>query len=241
MKNFDDLKQEYLKILNNIDESFFNIAHKSSKYNEGLSGLFLASEPDNYWQAKNKIMIIGAETRDWDVKLAEEYSIEKYLLKSIEKNKKFFKKMMLEPRSKKNTFHDFTRLVMDRSGDDGLVYSNLFCFSWKEKSPINSKYFSRIKELSFDLLNAQMNYFEPDIIIFANGSQNTTYRREVFNPSFYSQGKYYFDDGIDKNQLYQFIYKGKTTCYKIQHPSTIRGKSLAKAARMKLIELLPEK
>jgi hypothetical protein len=30
---------------------------------EGLSGLFLASEPDHYWNAKNKIMIVGAETR----------------------------------------------------------------------------------------------------------------------------------------------------------------------------------
>lgn len=241
MKNFDCLRQEYLDILRKIDESFFNTNHENSKVTEGLSGLFLASEPDNYWNAKNKIMIIGAETRAWNINLQQDYSLNEYLSESIKKNKNFFKKILSEPRSKKITFHDFTRSIADHSGSDGLVYCNLFCFSWKEKSPINSKYFSFIKDLSFELLNAQINYFEPHIIIFANGSQNTVYRRELFNPCFYSEGKHYADQGISKNQLYQFIYKKKIICYKIQHPSTIRGKSLAKAARVKLLELLPIK
>ena len=239
MKNFDILKQEYLNILSELDESFFNTGHKNNKKDEGLSGLFLASEPDNYWVAKNKIMIIGAETRGWNIKLTQEYSLEHYLLSSIEKNKSFFQKMMNEPRTRKITFHDFTRAVADKSGYDGLVYSNLFCFAWNEKSPIKTKYFDQIKAISFKLLNAQLNYFEPEIIVFANGSQNTIYRREMFNPKLYSQGRDWIGENINKNQLYKFIYDKKYLCYKIQHPSTIRGKNLAISARRKLIELLP--
>lgn len=240
MKSFNDLKQEYLKILAKVDESFFNTVHEYSKFKEGLSGLFLASEPDLYWSAKNKIMIVGAETRDWNIKLDQEYALDHYISKSVEKNKIFFQKMMLEPRSKKITFHDFTRAVADKSGAEGLIYSNLFCFAWKEKSPIKSKYFEQIKSISFELLNAQIEYFEPAIIIFANGSQNTIYRREFFNPKLYSEGQDYRGENIDKNQLYKFIYNQKYLCYRIQHPSTIRGKTAALAARKKLLELLPE-
>lgn len=239
MKNFDILKQEYLNVLSELDESFFNIGHKNNKKDEGLSGLFLASEPDNYWVAKNKIMIIGAETRAWNVRLAQEYSLEHYVLSSIEKNKSFFQKMMNESRTRKITFHDFTRSVADKSGCDGLVYSNLFCFAWNEKSPIRTKYFEQIKDISFKLLNAQLNYFEPEIIVFANGSQSTIYRREIFNPKLYSKGQDWISENIDKAQLYKFIYDEKYLCYKIQHPSTIRGKNLAISARRKLIDLLP--
>lgn len=136
MKDFNDLKQEYLKILSKVDESFFNTVHEYSKFKEGLSGLFLASEPNHYWAAKNKIMIMGAETRGWNIQLDQAYTLDHYMLQSIEKNKNFFQKMMLEPRTKKITFHDFTRSVADKSGAEGLIYSNLFCFAWKEKSPI---------------------------------------------------------------------------------------------------------
>ncbi|OBY75494.1 hypothetical protein [Acinetobacter gyllenbergii] len=240
MKNFNVLEQEYLKLLSKVDESFFNVVHEYSKWKEGLSGLFLASEPDNYWIAKNRIMIVGAETRGWNIKLDQVYALDHYILKSIEKNKNFFQKMMLEPRTKKITFHDFTRAVADRSGVEGLIYSNLFCFAWKEKSPIKSKYFEQIKDISFELLNAQIEYFEPNIIIFANGSQNTTYRRAFFNPDLYSKGQDYREHGVDKTQLYKFMYDEKYLCYRIQHPSTIRGKRAALTARNKLLELLPE-
>jgi hypothetical protein len=99
--------------------------------------LFLASEPDNYWHAKNKIMIIGAETRGWEIKLTEEYCLKNYTRSSIEQNKHFFKRMMNEPRTKKITFHDFTRAVADKSGHEGLIYSNLFCFDWNKKARLD--------------------------------------------------------------------------------------------------------
>jgi hypothetical protein len=137
MKKFEILQQEYLNILSKLDESFFNEKHSNSKKIEGLSSLFLASEPDNYWHAKNKIMIIGAETRGWEIKLTEEYCLKNYTRSSIEQNKHFFKRMMNEPRTKKITFHDFTRAVADKSGHEGLIYSNLFCFDWNKKARLD--------------------------------------------------------------------------------------------------------
>jgi hypothetical protein len=65
------------------------------------------------------------------------------------------------------------------------------------------------------------------------------YRREFFDPKLYSQGQDYKGENIAKNQLYKFIYDQKYLCYRIQHPSTIRGKVAALSARKKLISLLP--
>lgn len=243
MKNFNLLKQKYLEILSQLDESFLNQAHKEAKHHKksGLSGVFIPSEPKNYWNSKNRIMIIGAETRDWEIKLEDEYNLEKYISASIEKHQIFFQSMLTKPRTKKITFHDFSRAVADQSGQDGLLYCNLFCFSWKMKSPIKSKYFEEIKSVSYQLLQEQIDYFEPEIIIFANGSASTPYRRELFLPVLYSEAQDYIDDGILKNQLLKFFYDKKYLCYRIQHPSTIRGKRAAIAARKKLIKLLPNK
>lgn len=92
----------------------------------------------------------------------------------------FFDKQLILPKSEKITFHDFTRAVAKKSGRDGLLYCNLFCFSWKNKSPINTKYFQQIHKVSNQLLKAQLEYFQPDIIILANGMSSVKYRREIF-------------------------------------------------------------
>ena len=58
MRNANTLKNEYLEILSSLDESYFDKNHPETKYNKeaGLSGLFLPSQPDQYFEAKNKII-----------------------------------------------------------------------------------------------------------------------------------------------------------------------------------------
>lgn len=243
MKNFNDLKQNYLEILSTLDYSFFDKNNIDTKFHNenGLSGVFLPSEPDSYWTAKNKIMIIGAETRTWDVLGESQFTtLEKYIELSINKQKKFFDKQLALPKSKKITFHDFTRSIGEKAGKDGLVYCNLFCFSWKNKSPIGSKYFKQIHSISNQLLKAQLEYFQPEILIFANGMSSVKYRREIF-PLSKCVTKTIDNEEITKHHLWRFNFNSQYLCYRVHHPSTISGRKLAKDARNKMIELLPEK
>lgn len=243
MNDINLLKQKYKEILSELDSSFFDKKHLDTKYHEGkgLSGLFLPSEPENYFQAKNKIMIIGAETTKWDVLKEVDFTdLSTYIDLSMKKQENFFSKQLSLPKTGKITFHDFTRSIAHKSGKDGLVYCNLFCFSWKRKSPIKSKYFTQIKNISAKLLKAQLDYFKPDIIILANGMSSTQYRREIFPLNKCSQSVIFENEGINKNQLWQFDFDNKYLCYRVHHPSTIRGRLLAQRARDKLISLLPE-
>lgn len=126
------------------------------KYPEGkrpanLSGLFLTSVSDEYRHAKNKVMIIGRETRDWNIlKQKEEFTnLNDYIQISMNKHQEFFK-FQLEKRKniKGNAFYSFTRSVANKCGKKGLIYSNLFCFAWKKGSPIHCEYFENIKKNS---------------------------------------------------------------------------------------------
>lgn len=244
MKNFDDLKKEYFNILSALDSTFFdkNISHTKYDKENGLSGLFLPSQPDNYFNAKNKIMIIGAETRGWDVLGINEFiDLPEYINLSINKQKLFFEKQLLLNTTGKITFHDFTRQVSERSGKEGLLYCNLFCFSWKMKSPMNTKYFEQIHNVSEKLLRAQVEFFQPEIIIFANGLSSVKYRREIFPLDKCKDTVIFESESLSKNQLWQFNFDDKYLCYRIQHPSTIKGRADAKKARNKLMQLLPSK
>ena len=54
----------YREVLADIDTRFLTRGDKA-----GLSGLFLPSMPDCYASARNKVMVVGCETRAWYVKL----------------------------------------------------------------------------------------------------------------------------------------------------------------------------
>ena len=242
-KDFDSLHETYLSILKDVDQSLFDQSlNLIDDPKRRLSGLFLASEPDSYWESKNKVMIIGAETRAWYVRGDKEYtSIEDYTDLAMQTQKEFFYPF-LDKRPTKIKFYNFAKSVADKSGKDGLIYCNLFCFSWKKGSPTkllknNRELFNEILSVSIKLLKAQINYFKPDVIIWANGVLTASYRKMVF-PMSKCKTIPLSDTDIPNHHLWHFIYDDQYLCYRIHHPAS-RNKTTAKLAREKLIELLP--
>jgi hypothetical protein len=239
------LAEQYLNSLKDLDTSYLDPHHPSGKRKEGLSGLFLSSVPQQYGLAKNKIMVVGSETRGWNVLTAdtqEKFSgLPEYIEKAMTIHRGFFAKQLKGKNTKGCTFHNFTRSVAKKSGKEGVIYSNLFCFDWKEASPINSPYFETIKKLSERLIKIQIKFFAPDIIIFANGMNSVPYRREFFPVNgpkqVCSNGRDYSDRGIPNKQLWEFDLNDDIRCFRIQHPSAFSRK--AKIARRFLIDLLP--
>lgn len=237
------LSEEYHNILKNMDIMFFDRKFPEGKRPKDLSGLFLTSISDEYFNAKNKIMIIGSETAGWNVLKPEEefMGLTAYITKSINKHKQYFKKELHGKNSRGYSFHNFVRSVAKKSGKDGLIYSNLFCFDWKEGSPINCEYFGTIKEISKQLLKKQIEIFKPQTIIFANGITSVPYRREYFpilgNDKVCTNGRDYSTKGIPNHYLWEFELNSDIRCFRIHHPSA-RAKQAVKA-REYLLTLLP--
>lgn len=235
------LTERYLRILSEVDPAFFKQCQQGN-----LSDLFLASVPDGYSNAKNKIMIVGRETRCWNVKVAT-YPLDTYIERAIDTQSNHFVKELEAKQTKGRSFHNFTRSVKNKCGVSGLIYANLFCFAWNKGLTLKAPDFqSVIEPLSIKLLQAQIEILKPDIIIFACGEKGIATRKKVIpNPPRESHlDMDYIDKGIPNENLWKFSVEffGKSIeCYRIKHPAN-RGRKVkfAKDAEKYLIsELLP--
>lgn len=241
--NNEVLKSEYVRILDSLDPSYFDGDHAASKLTQGLSGLFLASVRPEYVNAKNKIMVVGRETRGWRVlKDIPFRGVADYVAEAVSRHREFFdRELGKKSASRGRSFHNFMRSVAQRSGGDGLVYANLFCFSWNKSTPARSPFFEEIKSVSEKLLKAQIRLLSPDLIIFACGMSSVVWRRQFFpiggDQNCCLNSRDYVRDGISRHHLWEFDLYGKTRCLRVHHPSARSVQ--AEKARQFLFGLLP--
>lgn len=250
-KNYDFdaaiLKNKYIAILSSVENSecrkLLNL--QSHPKPEQLSNLFLSDIPFNIHEAKYRIMIVGRETRGWDKDGGPFESIEKLVDASLALHKKVFNKYIKKP-GKGRTFFGFMKRVKGKCKDCAIIYSNLLCFDWNKTTVSeNNEYFVDCRKLSKILLKTQIDFFKPDVIIFANGPSTAKIRREFFPPI--DQGEDYQDEDkkIPNNVLWKFTSMecndGKIPCYRIHHPSGWKNNAEAGKARTYLIDkLLPK-
>jgi hypothetical protein len=235
-----NLSERYHDILKSLDILYIDKHHP--EHPKELAGLFLPSVPQNYHLAKNKIMIIGRETKSWGWfdKDAKNYSdLKDFIHKSMGEHRNFLIKKFQENNRKGCGFHNFTRAVAEKCGQDGIIYSNLFCFSWNKKLPTRCSHFEMIKKYSEQLLKAQIDILKPQIIIFANGSSSNRHRKDFFPSDVCNNSNDYSSEGITNKQLWEFDLYQKIHCFRIQHPSSFSKDSMK--ARKFLIEKLPDK
>lgn len=223
------LKIAYTDLLKDIDTRYLENPDIRKNIAKGLSGLFLPSVSDDYQNAKNKVMIIGSETAGWEplAKAKNTYDdfrcIENYIDRAMQKHQGFFKKELGKKTGDKgHTFHNFSRATARVAGEDGLVYSNLFCFDWHGRSPIRSPEFKFIKNLSAKLLDAQIKILQPDYIIFANGISSAKYRRDFFpvGEGLRCTNSKSYPEIISSHYLWEFMLDDKIRCFRIHHPSS---------------------
>ena len=243
-----ELKEGYVEILNEIDDSWINPHHLNSLVKQGLSGIFLTSVRPEYQQAKNKIMIVGREPKSWNIigKDGGFVGRKSYVDSALDKHDVFFRSQFKKKNSKGRSFHNFTRSVAKKSGEEGLIYSNLFCLSYKKSIPQKSPVFDGILCLSEKLLKIQIKILRPDIIVFANGLSGASVatRRKFFpidgEDNVCINRENYWDAGLSNKQLWSFDLRFEDQLiksYRTYHPSSTLVD--AAIARDFLIDLLP--
>lgn len=210
----------------------------------GLSHPFLVNGPED--PSASKIMVIGRECgANWWVKGYKDEGVRTYVDEALAHHKRRFKKWMDDRALGSGaTFFGFMQNLERKLGTRrGLIYSNLFCFDYSGADPRGAKgHYERVVEpFSRRLLNAQIEHFEPNLIIFANGIDSASIRRKFFpHVDGVVQGKRWsgLDQVIPNNQLWEFQLHGKYRCLRIQHPAVYT--KAARAARTYLIDHLPQ-
>jgi hypothetical protein len=237
--NLDAIAQAYVQILNDLEQHFLDRSRESEPGFAKLSGLFLPAVPAGFAEAKHRIMVVGRETRGWTILKKDQpfVSIEAYVKSALEKHQKFLADALPKPTDKGASFFNLMRAISKQSGSEGLIWANLFCASWAGNSPMKSPQFETIRRYSELLLKKQIELFQPQTIIFANGASSAHHRKAFFPSkgelSVCSESGDFVADGIPRDHLWRFRLNGSIQCYRIQHPSS-RSKE-ARAARHYLV------
>jgi len=237
--NLDVIAQAYLPILKDLEQHFLDGSRKDEEGFSKLSGLFLPSVPEGFASARHRIMVVGRETKGWTIigKNEQFTSLDAYVDIALNKHRDYLADNLPKSPDKGQSFFNLMRSVSKHCGSNGLVWANLFCASWKRNSPVKSPQFKTIQKYSELLLKTQIELFQPQTIIFANGTSSAQYRREFFPTE--GESKVcsgfggYEADGFSRGQLLRFQLNSSIQCYRIQHPSS-RSKE-ARAARHYLV------
>ena len=198
--------------------------------NSNLSKIHLGFVPDDFKKKKHRILIVGRETRGWDLKYLEKYDQNSvYQLMDLSKSWVIRNLERSDSVNKKGKcFFNFFRKVSQENPNASILWANIFCVSYKKSTPskIDTKsVFANIKKISESLLKAQIEILQPNIIIFASGldTQAILARRDYFKNDLKPSGKSVVP-GLDKKYLEQFHflenYGEDILCYRTVHPSS---------------------
>ncbi|MBD8566205.1 hypothetical protein IFU01_18255 [Oxalobacteraceae sp. CFBP 8763] len=239
------LARRYVAALDGFDIALLGRSDEAFSASHGLSGLFLPGISGNLHAAPHRIIIVGAETKSWEVLRTGESlnGLDAYVDRAMQKHEKGLRnRLAITKQDRGRSFWNFVRNVAKQSGSDGLIWANLFCCAWKKKSPIKSPHFPVIQHYSNRLLKAQVEFFAPSVIIFANGIASAVARRAVFPIDGPGQVctnglDFALSHQIPNRQLWQFDLNETIRCYRIHHPSS-RADG-ASEARHFLQSLLP--
>lgn len=225
------LTSAYREILSELPQHWFDCSRAHEPEFAKLSGLFLPGTSEAYEQAPKRIMVVGRETRQWNVVTSENpfLNLDEYIQRAMAEQQAHLAKYLPEPPDKGASFFNLLRSLASEHGYGGIAWANLFCFAWSGKSPMGRPNFRMLSNISERLLKSQIEILKPDIIIFANGATSARIRRKYFphtgEQSVCTNLADYREQGIANDQLWRFHLYGKIQCYRIQHPSSISAAS----------------
>lgn len=238
------LIDSYREILCDLPIHWLDRSRANDPEFAGLSGLFLPGTSCAYLNAPKRIMVVGRETRSWDVLNASRpfTTLDDYIALAMEIQQRQLSDFLKKPADRGESFFNLLRALANRHGSSAIAWANLFGFAWNGKSPMRWKHFPELLAISERLLKAQIRILRPDILIFANGASSARYRQKYFphkgESSVCSDMGSYREQGIPISQLWRFRLENDIQCYRIQHPSSISNAS--RRARIFLLEKLQQ-
>ncbi len=240
------LANAYRRELASLPSYWLDQSRKHEAEFAHLSGLFLPGSSPEYEQAATRIMVVGRETRRWEIiKFGGPFAgLDDYVQRAMAIQQEYLLRSLKKPKADKGeSFFNFLRRLRQKDEGVGIAWANLFSFAWQRGSPMSWEHIQPLKLISKLLLETQITVLQPDIIIFANGASSARIRQEYFP----HEGEFsvctdlgdYREYGIPNRQLWRFRLFGSIQCYRIQHPSSV-SKASRTARHFLLDKVLPQ-
>lgn len=240
----DALAARYRETLSELPAHWLDKSRSHEPNFSRLSGLFLPGTSQEFLRAPCRIMVVGRETKKWDVLRNTPFiDLDDYVQRAMATHQKYLQDNIAVKKDKGASFFNLLRSIGKQHGTEGVAYANLYAFSWGKSNPAKWKeHFPTLLKISKRLLHAQVEVLKPDVIVFANGVTSRSHLQEIF-PYKGSQsvctGTVDFESaGYGIRSLRQFDLHGKIRCYLIHHPSSTQPGAAA-AQNYLLKTLLP--
>lgn len=166
------MKLQLKELYQRYQNSFEAITRKFP--NADIAGPLLMSPNSLYQKQKNKLLIIGQETKGWG-----------YHSSDIDAGMKLYEDFNLGVKYNSSPFWNITRKIERLLGNDeySCAWTNISKFDVNAKRPLG-EYLSKISEID-DLLIKEIEILNPNVVLFFTGP-NLDYRiRNVFSQIVY--------------------------------------------------------
>ncbi|WP_258909121.1 hypothetical protein [Pseudomonas putida] len=129
-----------------------------------LSGLFLPGTSPLFEQAAKRIMVVGRETRRWDVLTAGKpfIDLDEYIQRPMAIQQRHLAKYIQDKADRGASFFNFLRKLYQADQPIGIAWANLFSFAWQKGSPMRWRHFEDLAKVSKRLLEAQITHSAPE-------------------------------------------------------------------------------
>lgn len=150
MDSTQRLTEAYRAILSDLPRHWLDRSRHHEAEFAKLSGLFLPGTSAAYGSATRRIMVVGRETRRWNVvsDAAPFLSLDDYIRRAMDKQQAHLARYLPAPLDKGASFFNLLRALAADHGGDGIAWANLFGFAWNGKSPMRWSQFPTLLEVS---------------------------------------------------------------------------------------------
>ncbi len=189
-----------------------------------LSGLFVGSVCDAYFESPRRVMLVGQETRGWEgaKELRDTIAVpdlESYLAERMRQHERHLATKEAG-RSKFFQFYDQLRASVSGSAALGAVaWGNLFCVSYNKASTLKcpERHLEKISAWSSALLRAQIEILKPEVIFFVTGPAYDSHLKRMLTLSERREP-------LVKRRLWEFKAQGIPS-FRTTHPRWAAGKT----------------
>lgn len=148
------LTSAYREILSELPLHWLDRSRAHEPEFAKLSGLFLPGTSSAFEQTPRRIMVVGRETRQWNVVTSQApfLSLDEYIQRAMAKQQAHLARHLPEPPDKGASYFNLLRSLACDHGYDGIAWANLFSFAWNGKSPMRWPNFPMLLQISERLL-----------------------------------------------------------------------------------------
>jgi len=227
-----------------LKDNLQKISDKEKECLKNLSFPFIPDFNSDFDFSKNKVLLVGQETKGWQGRL-EEFLKDDLNIDIVIANSKKRYQELYEGSAKRSSFHQFMKKIKKINHEEPIQWLNFYSFDYK-KSSFNKlskqceyqKIYTELENFSIQNLSEQIIRLKPKVIFFVGQYHNNFPKLEERLEVFKSE-KVTLKEPINKFNMK--IWNDEILVFRVPHPAHFSSVSQeARKAALQYLKIFDE-